>query len=62
LVPLAKSYTDIEIDYRASEAGMVGGQEIAKGLGEDQWVTRASGELGLVAFLEENPGRAPRGS
>ena len=29
-------------------------------LGEDQWVTRASGELGLIGFLEGNPGRAAR--
>ena len=35
-------------------------QEIANELGEKQWATRASGELGLVAFLEGNPGRAAR--
>ena len=33
---------------------------IANELGEKQWATRASGELGLVAFLEGNPGRAAR--
>jgi len=57
---IAKGYTDIEIDYRAAKRDWVEAQEIAKRLGEDQWVTRASGELGLIAFLEGNPGRAAR--
>src|SRR6266700_7235739 len=57
---IAKGYTDIEIDYRAAKRDWVEAQEIAKSLGEDQWVTRASGELGLVGFLEGNPGRAAR--
>src|SRR6266567_101990 len=57
---IAKGYTDIEIDYRAAKRDWLEAQEIAKGLGEDQWVTRASGELGLVGFLEGNPGRAAR--
>ena len=55
---IAKGYTDIEIDYRASKRDWLEAQDIAKSLGEDQWVTRASGELGLIAFLEGNPGRA----
>jgi CHAT domain-containing protein len=57
---IAKGYTDIEIDYRASKRDWLEAQDIAKGLGEDQWVTRASGELGLIGFLEGNPGRAAR--
>lgn len=57
---IAKGYTDIEIDYRAAKRDWLEAQEIAKSLGEDQWVTRASGELGLVGFLEGNPGRAAR--
>jgi CHAT domain-containing protein/tetratricopeptide (TPR) repeat protein len=57
---IAKGYTDIEIDYRASKRDWLEAQDIAKSLGEDQWVTRASGELGLIAFLEGNPGRAAR--
>src|ERR1700685_1000672 len=57
---IAKGYTDIEIDYRASKRDWLEAQEIAKSLGQDQWVTRASGELGLIGFLEENPGRAAR--
>jgi hypothetical protein len=53
-----KGYTDIEIDYKASKRDWLEAQEIAKELGEKQWATRASGELGLIAFLEGNPGRA----
>src|SRR5580658_3295103 len=47
---IAKGYTDLEIDYRASKRDWLEGQDIAKSLGEDQWVTRAHGELGLIAF------------
>ncbi len=57
---IAKGYTDIEIDYRAAKRDWLEAQDIAKSLGENQWVTRASGELGLIAFLEGNPGRAAR--
>jgi len=57
---IAKGYTDIEIDYRASKRDWLEAQDIAKSLGEDQWMTRASGELGLIGFLEGNPGRAAR--
>jgi CHAT domain-containing protein len=57
---IAKGYTDIEVDYRASKRDWLEAQDIAKTLGEDQWVTRASGELGLIGFLEGNPERAAR--
>jgi CHAT domain-containing protein len=57
---IAKGYTDIEIDYRATKRDWVEAQEIADALGEKQWANRASGELGLIAFLEGNPGRAAR--
>jgi CHAT domain-containing protein len=57
---IAKGYTDIEIDYRATKRDWLEAQEIANELGEKQWTTRASGELGLVAFLEGKPGRAAR--
>jgi CHAT domain-containing protein/tetratricopeptide (TPR) repeat protein len=57
---IAKGYTDIEIDYRATKRDWLEAQEIANELGENQWATRASGELGLVAFLEGSPGRAAR--
>jgi hypothetical protein len=38
-------YTDIELDYRASKRDWLEAQDIAKSLGESQWVMRASGEL-----------------
>jgi CHAT domain-containing protein len=57
---IAKGYTDVEIDYRATKRDWLQAQRLASDLGESQWVTRASGELGLVAFLEGNPARAAR--
>jgi len=57
---IAKGYTDIEIDYRATKRDWLEAQEIATELGEKQWANRASGELGLIAFLEGSPGRAAR--
>jgi hypothetical protein len=51
---IGKGYIDIEIDYRASKRDWLEAQDIAKSLGEDQWVTKASGELDLIAFLEVN--------
>ena len=57
---IAKGYTDIEIDYRATKRDWLEAQEIANELGEKQWATRASGELGLIAFLEGTPGQPRR--
>jgi hypothetical protein len=48
---IAKGYSDIEIDYRAAKRDWLEAQEIANVLGEKQCTTRASGELGLIAFL-----------
>jgi CHAT domain-containing protein len=57
---IAKAYTDIEIDYRAAKRDWLEAQNIARNLGESGWANRASGELGLIAFLEGNPARAAR--
>jgi len=57
---IAKGYTDIEIDYRATKRDWLEARDLAKSLVQEQWVTRADGELGLVAFLEGNPGHAAR--
>jgi CHAT domain-containing protein len=57
---IAKGYTDIEIDFRATKRDWLEAQELANELGEKQWAARAAGELGLVAFLEGNPGRAAK--
>src|SRR5664280_1570059 len=56
----AKGYTDIEIDYQAEKKDWLEAQQIAKSLGEDRWVTRASGELGIIAFLEGNTGQGAK--
>jgi tetratricopeptide (TPR) repeat protein len=57
---IAKGYTDIEIDHRAANRDWLEAQGIAKNLGDDRAMTRAAGELGLIAFLEGNPGQAAR--
>jgi len=57
---IAKGYTDVEIDHRATKRDWLEARDLAKGLGQDQWVTRADGELGLVAFIEGNPAHAAR--
>src|SRR5271166_2443210 len=56
----AKGYTDIEIDYQAEKQDWLEALQIAKNLGDDRLATRASGELGIVAFLEGNSGRAAK--
>ena len=49
---IAKGYTDIEIDYRATKRDWLEAQEIAKSLGENQWVNAGVRRIGLIAFLE----------
>src|SRR5271165_2471329 len=56
----AKGYTDIEIDYQAEKQDWLEAQQIAKSLGDDRWATRASGELGIIAFLEGNTGQGAK--
>jgi hypothetical protein len=50
----AKGYTDIEVDYQAEKQDWLEAQQLAKSLGDNQWATRAAGELGIIAFLEGN--------
>lgn len=57
---IAKGYTDIESDYRAAKRDWLEARGLASDLGQKQWVTRADGELGLVAFLEGNARKAAR--
>jgi CHAT domain-containing protein/predicted negative regulator of RcsB-dependent stress response len=56
----SKGYTDIEIDAASAKRDWEEAQVIAKSLGERQWEIRAKGELGLVAFLEGDSGKAAR--
>ncbi len=57
---IAKGYTDIEVDYRAAKQDWREAQSLARKVGENRWATRASGELGLIAFLEGHFARAAR--
>lgn len=56
----AKGYTDIEIDYQAEKRDWLEARQIATELGEDRWATRATGELGIIAFLEGNTGQGAK--
>ncbi len=56
----SKGYTDIEIDPAAAKRDWEQAQAIAENLGKKQWETRARGELGLIAFLEGDSGKAAR--
>jgi CHAT domain-containing protein len=47
-----KGYTDIEISPTATKWDWTEARKIAKGLGETQWEARATGELGILAFLQ----------
>jgi CHAT domain-containing protein len=55
-----KGYTDIEIDVAAAQQDWEAAQKLASQLGENAWANRATGELGLIGFLEGNPLRAAR--
>jgi hypothetical protein len=57
---VSKGYTDNEIDVAAARNDWEEALKLAKQLGETAWANRASGELGLLAFLEGNPLRAGR--
>ncbi|MHB8541210.1 MAG: CHAT domain-containing protein [Candidatus Acidiferrales bacterium] len=54
----AKGYTDLEIDPGSSKRAWTEARRIAKTLGEKQWEARATGELGIIAFLEGDSRRA----
>jgi tetratricopeptide (TPR) repeat protein len=57
---VSKGYTDNEIDVAAAQNDWDNALKLAQQLGESAWANRASGELGLLAFLEGNPLRAGR--
>ena len=56
----AKGYTDIEIGYQREKQDWLEAREMAKSLGEVRWVTRANGELGIIAFLEGKTGQGAK--
>jgi CHAT domain-containing protein len=54
----AKGYTDLEINPASAKRAWTEAQRIAHALGEAQWEARATGELGIIAFLEGDSRRA----
>jgi len=54
----AKGYTDLDINPASAKQAWMEAQNIAKSLGEAQWDARATGELGIIAFLEGQGRRA----
>jgi CHAT domain-containing protein len=55
---ISKGNTDIEIDIAAAQQDWEDARTLARQLHENGWANRATGELGLLAFLEGNPKRA----
>ncbi len=55
---VSKGNTDIEIDTTAARQDWKEARPLALQLGENGWANRATGELGLLAFLAGNPKRA----
>ncbi len=55
---VSKGNTDIEIDIAAAQQGWEDARTLARPLHENGGANRATGELGLLAFLEGNPKRA----
>ncbi len=53
-----KGYVDLSIDLLSAKADWAEALKIAIKLGENQWKTRALGELGVVSFLEGNTSKA----
>ncbi len=54
----AKGYTDLEINPPSAKRLWTEAQRIAHTLGDAQWEARATGELGIIAFLEGDSRRA----
>jgi CHAT domain-containing protein len=54
----AKGNTDIEVDIAAAKQDWEEARKLAKSLSQDALANRASGELGLIAFLQGDSKRA----
>ncbi len=52
---VSKGNTDIEIDIAAAQQDWEEARILGRRLHENGWANRATGELGLLAFLEGNP-------
>jgi CHAT domain-containing protein len=49
-----KGSLEIDSNSNSAKRDWIAAKEIATSLGEEQWVARASGELGILAFLDGN--------
>ena len=54
----AKGYIDINLNSASAKAAWTEALQIANDLQDEQWATRANGELGTLAFLEGDTARA----
>lgn len=57
---ISKGHTDIEIDIAGARQDWEEARKLALQLGEKAWANRATGELGLIAFMGGKPLRAAR--
>ena len=55
---MSKGYVDLNVNPASAKRVLVEAQALAHTLGETQWEARATGELGIVTFLEGDAGRA----
>lgn len=53
-----KGNIDLEWDVLAAERDWLEVRQLARVLGDKDWENRAHGDLGMVAFLRANTGRA----
>jgi CHAT domain-containing protein len=53
-----KGYIELDLNTAAAKRAWTEALQIANSLGESRWATRASGELGIIAFLEGNTASA----
>jgi CHAT domain-containing protein len=56
----ARAAAELEVDVASSKQHWTEALEIASRRGEDKWITRAQGELGIIAFVEGDTGTAVR--
>jgi CHAT domain-containing protein len=55
---VSKGYVDLNFNPSSAKRDWADAQKLAHELGEAQWEARATGELGIVTFLEGDAGRA----
>ncbi len=56
----AKGYTDLDVNLASCREAWEQALELSRQLNDKQWEARASGELGIVAFLEGDVNRATK--